>query len=148
MKLKIKKLTSIIFIVAACLTLLCSQAYAANVQDLTATYNNGEVTVSGKTSALAVAVVLDNGDNDKIVTAGVKDGTFTTKISNVTLANGKYTVKAADFDGGNYAVTELNVGDSKDKIPNTSDNKAIIATVVTLVASALGIVAIKKFRKD
>ncbi len=81
-----------------------------NVTSLTASYSNGVVTVNGTTTegTLAVAIMIYNSSGSllRMESFAVNKGVFTSTIS-ITLTQGTYTVKAANYEGGDFFSTSF-----------------------------------------
>jgi hypothetical protein len=111
MKLTIKRLA---LILALAVILINITPYGAafaipenNILSLSASYSGGKVSIRGTTSpnVLAVAVLLYDTDGTTLLrmkTFGVTNGAFSGDLD-VKLAYGTYTVRAADYEGGDYA---------------------------------------------
>lgn len=72
-----------------------------------ASYSSGVVTVNGTTSPGTLAVALgiyDDATLLRLETTGVSEGTFTANIT-ISLSDGTYTLRAADYEGGPFLTT-------------------------------------------
>ncbi len=106
-------------------------AFAADgkVDSLQAKSDDGKLTVTGKASGdvLSVAVLVYDESGKNLIDVGstvVNDDKTFTRV--VALPNGTYTVKAADYDGGDFtqalAKEESPTDDTiPDKTPGTAD---------------------------
>lgn len=107
--MKIMKLVIATIITAIIIAVLSSSVYAGTVLSVNTTENDGKITVSGTvdSSVYAVAVVVYSGDNlEYMETTNVTDdGTYNVELAK-TFADGVYTVKVADYNGGSYVVKE------------------------------------------
>lgn len=87
-------------------------AMAGTVTEISASYSDGVVSVTGSVSegTHAVAVLVYSGSTLlRMDTAGVEtDGTFAGSI-NMVLSQGTYSVKAADYDGGEFCETTFTI---------------------------------------
>lgn len=94
-------LTGILIIIM--ITILSSSVYAGTVNTVSATENEGKITVSGTvdSSVLAVAIVVYSGsDLEYMETANVNsDGTYSVELEKV-FGIGLYDVNVADYNGG------------------------------------------------
>ena len=107
MKRIIRRIVPIL--VMAMILALPMVSFAANgrVTDLESKSQDGVVTVNGKSSdALSVAVFVYDESGQNLLDVGSAvvndDKTFTRTI---TLPDGKYLVKVADYEGGDFAQT-------------------------------------------
>lgn len=118
MKRRFKVVFALMLSVILSGTLLCtpSMAIAPSVTDLTASYSNRSVLITGKTTEgmHAVALMIYNADTLlRLETVGVVENCFTATVG-ITLSVGTYTVKAADYVGGEYFTTTFTVTGSGD----------------------------------
>ena len=123
--MKIMKLVIATIITAIIIAVLSSSVYAGTVLSVNTTENDGKITVSGTvdSSVYAVAVVVYSGDNlEYMETTNVTDdGTYNVELAK-TFADGKYTVKVADYNGGTYETEEnVVVGTSEENNPIDND---------------------------
>ncbi|MBQ9391674.1 MAG: hypothetical protein IJU02_05740 [Lachnospiraceae bacterium] len=107
MKRIIRRIVPIL--VMAMILALPMVSFAANgrVTDLESKSQNGIVTINGKSSeALSVAIFVYDESGQNLLDVGSAvvndDKTFTRTI---TLPDGKYLVKVADYEGGDFAQT-------------------------------------------
>ena len=108
-----------------------------------------DIIVKGETSEDILAVSLEVYDEDetelvKKLTAYVNDDN-TFKVT-IDVPNGKYTLKVADYDGGDYETLSFNKEDPyAGTTPDTSDNiySYIIVGTLSLISLA-GTLAIRK----
>ena len=105
----IKLILTTIFIVIITL-ILSSSVYAGTVTSVEAKKESGKITVSGTvdSSVYAVAIVVYSGSNlEYMETANVNsDGTYSVELGK-TFADGAYTVKVADYAGGEYVSKDV-----------------------------------------
>ena len=131
MKLVIATIVSIIII-----AILSSSVYAGTVSSVNTAENQGKITVSGtaETGVLAVAVTVYSGDNLVYMeTTNVNsDGTYNVELGK-TFDDGIYTVKVADYNGGDYTTKENVI------VGNPSDDENEIGKInITLKAPIIG----------
>ena len=76
-----------------------------------ASATGSSMTVSGTTSAKAVAVQIRNtsGTIYGMGTLGVSGGSFSGTINNLRIPNGDYKIYVADYEGGSWAIEEVTV---------------------------------------
>lgn len=105
-----KKIISVILVIALACALGITAFAAGTVTVSSASYDAGkkELSVSGTTSGVKAAVIVQVVDGSSNILAMesfiVSNNAFDGKISGLALENGKtYTAKAADFDGGVWA---------------------------------------------
>ena len=107
--MKIMKLVIATIVTAILIALLSSSVYAGTVLSVNTTENDGKITVSGTVDSdvYAVAVVVYSGDNlEYMETTNVTDDrTYNVELAK-TFADGTYTVKVADYNGGTYEAEE------------------------------------------
>lgn len=135
----------ILFIVATFLVLPFTVNASADITNLSASYSNNSVTITGDTSdsILAVAVILYDSTGTSIlrmVTDSVSNDSFNTKIDSINLEAGStYIVKVANYDGGNYYETSFKVASTTtiEDNPQTSDN--IFGYIMLGIISIIGI---------
>lgn len=110
-----KKLLSILFVAVVLTFAFKVPAFAAGngtVLTLTASGTTSEITVSGTTSGVTAAVTVQVQDDSGISMESftVLNNAFSGTISRLSLTNGKiYTVRAADYDGGNWKAVTISV---------------------------------------
>lgn len=101
---------------------------------------SGVITVSGEAEngTLAAAIVVYNSEDSSFVTMQTTSVNDENKYSyDIELGKGKYIVRVADYDGGDFKESCITVyGDVKN--PNTLDN--IYIYVILLVVAIAGIV--------
>lgn len=118
----------ILFIVATFLVLPFTVNASTDITNLSASYSNNSVTITGDTSdsILAVAVILYDSTGTSIlrmVTDSVSNDSFSTKIDSINLEAGStYIVKVANYDGGNYYETSFKVADKTTTTTTIEDN--------------------------
>ena len=109
---------------------------------------SGVVTVSGTTEEdmLAVAIIVYDKDSKLVTmqTTSVLDNKYS---DTVKLSTGKYTVKVADYDGGEYKESVIDVTNNVGvKSPNTLDDiyVYIIIGIIAIAGIVYYIVTSKK----
>ena len=118
----------ILFIVTTFLVLPFTVNASTDITNLSASYSNNSVTITGDTSdsILAVAVILYDSTGTSIlrmVTDSVSNDSFSTKIDSINLEAGStYIVKVANYDGGNYYETSFKVADKTTTTTTIEDN--------------------------
>ena len=138
----------ILFIVATFLVLPFTVNASTDITNLSASYSNNSVTITGDTSdsILAVAVILYDSTGTNIlrmVTDSVSNDSFNTKIDSINLEAGStYIVKVANYDGGNYYETSFKVVKHIEN-PETSDG--IINIILLGSISLIGIIGCSLF---
>lgn len=125
-----KKISLIIILALALILVMVipsNRVYALNkeVTSVNTAVENGKITVSGSVQdgMLAVAVqVFDEDDNLITIETGAIDSSNNYKVE-IDVANGKYVVKVADYDGGQVVSKEVIVSDStqEDTISNSTN---------------------------
>jgi hypothetical protein len=123
----------LIFVLASSFLVLPGfAAESSSILSLAASYSDGSVSVSGTASpdVLAVAVLLYGTDGTTLlrmetvgVTLGDDENTFS-GIINITLSPGIYTVKAANYEGGDFAVSTFTVSSSPVEDEDDEDEDA------------------------
>lgn len=112
---------------------------------------SGVVTVSGTTEADMLAVAIIAYDKDNNLAAMKTSGVVSDKYSDtIELKAGTYTIKVADYDGGEYKESKINVtGNVGVKNPNTLDDiyLYIILGVVAVIGIIYYVVTSKKTKK-
>lgn len=83
---------------------------AKDIKTINASEANGKISISGTAEAgtLAVAIMVYDEAGSELVamkTAAVSDENL--YYSDITLAEGTYVVKVADYEGGNYQTTTV-----------------------------------------
>ncbi len=168
-----KKISLVILALALVLALVIpsNTVYAANkkVKSADVVQSNGTLTVSGEVEEgmLAVAVqVLDSNGNLITLRTGAVDSDNKYKVE-IAIAEGDYTIKVADYDGGavykdgetedDATENNTNTSDSDDSSsvtvttnnekdnPKTGDN--ILRVVTVLAIAVLGVFITTKFNK-
>ena len=147
MKLVITTIFTVIII-----TILSSIAYAGTVSSLSATENNGKITVSGtvNSTVYAVAVVVYSGDNlEYMETVNVNsDRSYSIELGK-QFGSGTYEVRVADYNGGEYKTTSVEVKSEENTTsssnPTTGD--IIMLFVGIFVVSTAGFVITRKLSK-
>ena len=135
--MKIMKLvvaTIITIVTAMIITILSSSVYAGTVSSALATENEGKITVSGSvdSSVYAVAILVYSGDNlEYMETANVNSSGAYNVTLEKTFEDGTYTIKVADYNGGDYAVKE-------DLVVGEGESNEIKSINVTLEAPVIG----------
>jgi hypothetical protein len=142
MKIKAKQVFTFIlaFILAGSLLILPGYAAESNeILSLTAKYTSGRVSVSGtaSTDVLAVAILLYDTDGTTLlrmetvgVTSGDNQNAFSGTIR-IPLSSGTYTVKAANYEGGNLYSATFTVSASS-KTGNDTGGSSSPATGLTI----------------
>ena len=142
MKIKAKQAFTFIlaFILAGSLLILPGYAAESNeILSLTAKYTSGRVSVSGtaSTDVLAVAILLYDTDGTTLlrmetvgVTSGDNQNAFSGTIR-IPLSSGTYTVKAANYEGGNLYSATFTVSASS-KTGNDTGGSSSPATGLTI----------------
>ena len=143
------------------------RVFAANkeIKTVDAIQENGKLIVSGEVEEgmLAVAVqVLDQNNNLVKLETGAVDSNNKYKVE-ITVPEGKYIIKVADYDGGNTITknipeeTQKTDSDSKEETkttnneeikadnPKTGDN--IIIAVSVLIIACVGVLLTIKLNK-
>lgn len=126
-----KKRISLIltFIILAVIMIIpAKESLAANKKILTmeATQNNGLIWVSGtaEEGALAVAIAVYNEDGTELVTMQTTSVNSESKFSDsISVEKGKYLVKVADYEGGEYKEATVSIVD-EETTSNESDTNA------------------------
>ena len=143
----IKLIITTIFTVII-ITILSSIVYAGTVSSLSATENNGKITVSGTvdSTVYAVAVVVYSGDNlEYMETVNVNsDRSYSIELGK-QFGSGTYEVRAADYNGGEYKTTSVEVNTTASSNPTTGD--IIMLFVGIFVVSTAGFVITRKLSK-
>ena len=142
MKIKAKQVFTFIlaFILAGSLLILPGYAAESNeILSLTAKYTSGRVSFSGtaSTDVLAVAILLYDTDGTTLlrmetvgVTSGDNQNAFSGTIR-IPLSSGTYTVKAANYEGGNLYSATFTVSASS-KTGNDTGGSSSPATGLTI----------------
>lgn len=90
---------------------------AVNIAEATGTTT--QITISGTTEALAVIIQLRSSDGTNILkmeTVGVVEGSFSKSFTELNLADGTdYKIYVADYEGGAWAKTNVNIPHSLTK---------------------------------
>lgn len=125
-----KRILLSVLIIGLALTILFPLSVSAkSIPTINVTNNNNKLTVSGTTEngVLAVAIMVYSGnDIYHMETCSSNDNKFSCELSK-TFATGDYTVKVADYDGGNYVTKNVSIKDvtddkDKDKDENNVNN--------------------------
>lgn len=140
----------LLFVIAVFLVLPMTCNASSDITNLSASYSNKNVIVTGSTSdsILAVAVMLYDGTGTNVlrmVTDSVSNDTFDTTIDSINLEAGTYIVKVANYEGGDYYETSFKVSTQSIDNPQTNDN--ILKSIVISVVSILGIIGCIVFLK-
>ena len=113
-------------------------SYAGEISGISAEEQNGTITVSGHADSSVLAVVVSVYDGDSLVTftsSGVDDEhNFSTTID---VAEGNYTVKVADYAGGDWVSQDVSVSLSGAaanlrKSPETGDTSNLALRIIML----------------
>lgn len=120
----LKKYITLMLAVFLLISMQTISVNAKNISSVTATEENGVVTVSGTAEAgtLACAIFVYDSTGTTLMameTCGVNDDSIYSYTMKTTLKEGTYVVKVADYDGGAYASTNLAV---KAALEEDSDN--------------------------
>lgn len=120
---------------------------ARSISTLDVINNNNKLTVSGTTEngVLAVAVLVYSGtDLTHMETCSNNNNKYSCELSK-TFEKGNYTVKVADYDGGDYISRNISIGITENN-PKTSDNimASIIVGSVCLIGIAGSLIYLKK----
>ena len=107
-----------------------NKAMAGTIASIETSVKDGTVTVSGTADSgvLSVAIfVYDEAGENMLQMKSVAVDSDRKYSENFKLSDGKYLVKAADYEGGKFVETRATVGENKsdDKNPNNKnpDNK-------------------------
>ena len=98
---------------------------AGTIASIDASVNDGTVTVSGTADSgvLSVAIfVYDEAGENMLQMKSVAVASDQKYSEDFKLSDGKYLVKAADYEGGKFAETTVTVGESKEDDKN-KDNQ-------------------------
>lgn len=98
---------------------------AGTIASIDASVNDGTVTVSGTADSgvLSVAIfVYDESGENMLQMKSVAVASDQKYSEDFKLSDGKYLVKAADYEGGKFAETTVTVGESKEDDKN-KDNQ-------------------------
>lgn len=131
-----KKIFSILLIGLITMILFPFGISAKSISTLNVNNSNNKLTVSGTTESgvLAVAVLVYSGDElAHMETCSSDNDEYSCELSK-TFENENYTVKVADYDGGDYI--SKNVSLTKEN-PKTADG--IMNSILLEVISILGI---------
>ena len=149
-----KKLTklALAFVLTFGLVFLASNvSFAANVSTLDTTGSGGKIAVSGTTESGVVAVavlVYDEAGTNLVAmeTAAVTSGEYKYTMDHAFDA-GKYVVKVADYNGGDYVTKEVTVTKEATKSPKTAGVPNLVWGLLAL--SAIGVMlAITNVKRD
>lgn len=97
------------------------KAMAGTIASIDASVKDGTVTVSGTADSgvLSVAIfVYDEAGENMLQMKSVAVASDQKYSENFKLSDGKYLVKAADYEGGKFAETTVTVGESKEDDKN------------------------------
>lgn len=147
-----KKILSILFIGLISILIVPFNVDAKSISTLDVTNNNNKLTVSGTTEngVLAVAVlVYSEGNLTHMETCANNNNKYSCELSK-TFETGNYTVKVADYNGGEYISKDINTkNNSKEDNPETLDkmNKYMITGFISLIG-ILGITIYNKNKKN
>ncbi len=114
-----------VFALAFILIMPGSKAMAGTIASIDTSVKDGTVTVSGTADSgvLSVAIfVYDEAGENMIQMKSVAVDSDQKYSEDFKLSDGKYLVKAADYEGGKFAETAVTVGESKSDDKNL-DNK-------------------------
>lgn len=122
MKKNIRLIISIVILVFA-LSLIHTSVNAGTVSTLKVTAGTSNIIVSGTTSSdvQAVAIAVYNEEGTKLitmVTTSVNDSNVYSDT--ITLNDGTYTVKVADYEGGGFITEKVTVGKTESENENTN----------------------------
>ena len=150
-----KRILKALSVFSLSLVLLLAMTITASAKEIisvSAEAKDYKITVSGKTEAgtLACAVFVydKTGENmlDMETCAVNADNTFKYELSK-KYEKGTYTIKVADYDGGAYKTTTVDVADAKvtpENVTNTGDNSLIIVFAGLMLLSASTFIILKK----
>lgn len=125
-----KKLFSIFFIVLMSLVILPFNVNALSILTLNLENNNNKITVSGTTEEGVLAVAVFVYSSDELVdmeTCSSSDSNYSCELKKAFIS-GTYTVKVADYNGGDYISKDVKIttnnsnNDAKEDNPKTLDN--------------------------
>lgn len=144
-----KKILNIIFIGLILVMLVPFSVNAGNISTLNVTSKNNNITISGTTESGVLAVAVLVYSNNELVHMDTCSNNNSNKYScklNKVFAIGNYTVKVADYNGGNYISKNISISDSgqnsqttdKEANPKTFDNILIYVGIGSL--SVIGLV--------
>lgn len=134
-----KKILNILFIGLISILFLPFNVNAKSMATLDVNSNNNKITVEGTTEngVLAIAVLVYNQDElIHMETCSNNNNKYSCELSK-TFEEGNYTVKVADYDGGDYITKNVSV---IQKNPETSDY--ITFTILLSITSLIGILVI------
>lgn len=146
MKLVITTIVTLIII-----TILSSIAYAGTVSNVNATAKNKKITVSGTVDSTiyAVAVVVYSEDNlEYMETANVNsDRSYSIELGK-EFGSGKYEVRVADYNGGEYKTTSVEVNEENSlSTSNPGTGDIIMIFVAIFIVSTIGFIATRRLNK-
>ncbi len=133
MKTKARRILIFILMLVLIFSFTILPGFALNTQgilSLVANYSNGSVSVSGTASSdiLAIALLLYDTDDTTLLrmeTTGVSLGNDHNEFSGtiqIPLSVGTYTVKAANYEGGDFYVAQFTVSAPLDGDDNGDDD--------------------------
>lgn len=135
-----KKILTILFAGLISILIFPFNVNAKSISTLDVKNNNNKLTVSGTTEngVLAVAVMVYLGEDlSHMETCSSIDSKFSCELSK-TFDKGNYTVKVADYDGGNYISKNITIDNKLSDNPKTLDN--ILFYIGLGIISILGII--------
>lgn len=141
-----KKVLYVLFIGLISIMVFPFNANAESISTLDVVNNNNKLTVSGTTEngVLAIAVLVYSGEDlIHMETCSNNNNSYSCKLSK-TFGIGNYTVKVADYDGGDYISKNVSINTAVNN-PQTMDN--IINYVVFGGVSLISIMAITFYLK-
>ena len=133
-----KKILIVLFIGLISMMLFSFNVNAKNISTIDVKNSSNKLTVSGTTEngVLAVAVMVYSGENlSHMETCSCNNNNYSCELSK-TFSKGNYTVKVADYDGGDYISKKISINITE-KNPQTGDN-----IISSIIIGGLSIVAI------
>lgn len=107
---------------------------AGTIASIDAGVKDGTVTVSGTADSGVLSVVIfvyDEAGENMLQMKSVAVASDQKYSEDFKLSDGKYLVKAADYDGGKFAETTVTVGESKEDDKNNVEQTAQTADSVS-----------------
>ncbi|MDO5556654.1 MAG: LPXTG cell wall anchor domain-containing protein [Clostridia bacterium] len=116
------------------LLMLSSSVFAGNISTVNATPSKNKVTVSGKANVdvLAVAILVYSDENlIYMETCNVDNNQNYSCELNYSFADGTYSIRVADYNGGNYMNTTVTVKAKETTIENETNKNETTENQVT-----------------